>query len=135
MGKGRKHRSGWVLVGLAALAGCDGQDADRLVRLGRKAVDRVQAADAQGSLNGPLEALHGNLSGLTADARVSARLRWDKDLAGLPIEVSPGTGGDVRLSGTVPTFEQRQRAVGLANATVGVRNVIDELTAAGERGP
>jgi osmotically-inducible protein OsmY len=37
-------------------------------------------------------------------------------------------GGAVKLTGTVPSFEARQRAVSLARDTTGVSNVVDELT-------
>lgn len=129
MGKRGKGRRVWVLALAALTAGCDGQDAERLARLGRKAVAKVQAqtGDSPAGLSGPLQSIRGNLNELTLDAKVAARLRWDKDLEGAQVQVRTAGAGAVRLSGTVATLEQRQRAVGLARATVGVNDVIDEL--------
>lgn len=123
-----------VLACLVVLAGCDGQeDADRLARLGRKLVDRAQSqtTDGRGKLSGPLQSIRGNWNEMTLDARVSCRLRWDKELEGVAITVKTAGGGNVELHGTVTTLAQRQRAVALARATVGVTEVADRLTEAG----
>jgi osmotically-inducible protein OsmY len=54
-------------------------------------------------------------------------------LEGTSIQVVALADGTVKLTGTVPSFEARQRAVQLANSTTGVSKVIDELTEAGGR--
>ena len=58
--------------------------------------------------------------------RVTARLRWDKELDGSAIEViHVGTG--VELRGTVRNADQRRRAVMLAESTTAVEGVKDSL--------
>jgi osmotically-inducible protein OsmY len=57
---------------------------------------------------------------------VSARLSWDKSLAGVPVQVR-ANGGRVELHGTVPDLTQRRRAVELAESTAGVTEVVDAL--------
>jgi osmotically-inducible protein OsmY len=132
-----RDRGKWRWLACLALlvAGCDGQDADRLARIGRKAVDKleVQAGADTGHGADSLQSIRGGLGEFALDAKVSARLRWDKQLEGVSIQVGSVGGGAVKLSGTVPDFATRQRAVRLANTTSGVTQVIDELTEAGER--
>jgi len=132
-----RERGKWRwLACLALLAvGCDGQDADRLARIGRKAVDKIQAQAGADPGRGAdsLQSIRGGLGEFALDAKVSARLRWDKELEGTAIQVGSVGGGAVKLSGTVPSFEARQRAVQLAGSTSGVSKVIDELTEAGGR--
>jgi osmotically-inducible protein OsmY len=127
-GKGRRWR-GAALMALL-LAGCGAQDADRLALIGRKVLDRLQmqTGGARDRLPDSLQSIRGGLGEFALDAKVSARLRWDKGLEGTAIHVAALGGGTVKLSGTVPDLEARQRAVHLANSTSGVTKVIDELT-------
>jgi osmotically-inducible protein OsmY len=60
-------------------------------------------------------------------ARVDARLRWDKSLEGAHIEVR-ATSADIALRGTLRDESQRPRAVELAESTLGVDKVSDEMT-------
>jgi osmotically-inducible protein OsmY len=120
----------WLAVLALLAAGCDGQDADRLAKIGRKAADKlqVQAGADPGRASDSLLSIRGGIGEFALDAKVSARLRWDKQLEGTAIQVAAVGGGAVKLTGTVPSFEARQRAVQLANSTTGVNKVIDELT-------
>jgi hyperosmotically inducible periplasmic protein len=112
---------GLFLVG--PLAGCDRADGDRLARAGRRAALNVQAlvpertpfADA---INLPKNA--------TAVERVRARFQSDRSLGSLAIEIA-GSDGVVRLKGQIADQAIRQRAIDMAEATVGVEKVIDEL--------
>lgn len=105
---------------LLLAGGCKRQDTESLARVGRKVLGRAQTATA-----GFREKLDGlKLSSL--HDRVAHRLRWEKNLADIPIEVIV-TGNDVELKGTVKNFEQRTRAVELAEATVGVERVTASL--------
>ena len=63
---------------------------------------------------------------IAPDARVSLRLRWEKDLQNLNIQVQ-AKDGIVELKGKVADMAQRQRAVQVARSTLGVVDVIDEL--------
>jgi osmotically-inducible protein OsmY len=124
----------WLPAALAVgLCGCDGQDADRLTRLGRKAVDKLhsQTGGSPGEPGGPLQSIRGNLNDIALDAKVAARLRWDRDLEGAEVQVV-ARGSAVELRGSVADLRQRQRAVDLARSTVGVTEVIDRLIEAGE---
>ncbi len=127
----RKRTRLRCFVGLALLAaGCEGQDADRLARIGRKVADRLLAPGSYdpGRPADSLQSIRGGLGEFAVDAKVAARLRWDKELEGARIQVGAVGAGTVRLTGTVPSFEAHQRAVNLARATSGVNGVVDELT-------
>jgi len=60
--------------------------------------------------------------------RVYSRLRWDKALAQSAIDVDVEDDSSVVLRGRVDTVETRNRAVQLAEDTVGVEQVLDQLT-------
>lgn len=60
--------------------------------------------------------------------RVYSRLRWDKAFVNSAIDVDVKDDSSVVLRGRVDTVEARKRAVQLANDTVGVEQVLDELT-------
>jgi osmotically-inducible protein OsmY len=111
-----------ALLALGFLSGCDRQDGNRLARVGRKVADkaRVLVPDRVpfGTSVGP--------RGL-ADERVRERFRSDRYLAPQPIDVS-AEGNTIRLRGTVPESVLKRRAFEIADSTVGVEKVIDELT-------
>jgi hypothetical protein len=65
---------------------------------------------------------------LTVQGRVYGRLRWDKALANAPIEITVQNENVVTLSGTVADEAARMSAVKLAEDTVGVRKVVDNIT-------
>jgi osmotically-inducible protein OsmY len=117
-----------LLLGLLLLSGCQNKDADQLARLGTKLGQKVEAVFVGNSgrvaQNWPALPIH--LGEVALDARVSARLRWDKQLSGATIKVS-ADGGTVELQGKGLTLEQRRRAVELAESTAGVEKVTDKL--------
>lgn len=61
-------------------------------------------------------------------ARVYSRLHWDKALNSSDVTVNVPTPGTVLLSGNVPNTEAKSKAVKLAQETVGVSQVNDQLT-------
>jgi len=61
--------------------------------------------------------------------RVYARLHWDKALANAKIETEV-SNSVVTLRGTVPDAKAKAKAVELTNDTIGVNEVIDQLTIA-----
>jgi hypothetical protein len=67
---------------------------------------------------------------LSVRGRVYGRIRWDKALADQTIDIQAQEKDVVILSGVVPTEALRSRAVQLANETVGVRQVVDQMQVA-----
>ena len=62
--------------------------------------------------------------------RVYSRLRWDKQIATSQIDIEVQDEDVVALRGEVADAAAKRKAVQLANDTVGVARVIDELTIA-----
>jgi hypothetical protein len=60
------------------------------------------------------------------EARVTARLRWEKSLADASIQVIANEGG-IELKGKVTRVAQKKRAVELAESTTGVDRVTESL--------
>jgi hypothetical protein len=115
------------VLGLLLAAGCSRDDADGLARVGRKLQDRAEAlaSELQSIINL-------DLGGHTAlETRVLHRLRWDRTLADQAITVK-AQGSEVELHGTVADAAQKRRAVEIAESTVGVEKVIDQLRLADE---
>ena len=67
---------------------------------------------------------------MTVEARVYARLYWDKSLADALLKIEVKDEGVIVLKGSVPTAEAKHRALELAQSTVGVNQAIDELAVA-----
>jgi hyperosmotically inducible protein len=65
---------------------------------------------------------------LTVQGRVYGRLRWDKALEKAPIEISVQNESTVVLSGSVADESAHTTAVQLAQGTIGVGKVVDNLT-------
>jgi hyperosmotically inducible protein len=61
-------------------------------------------------------------------ARVYSRIHWDKMLVGSTLELEVRDDGTAVLRGAVPNKASKERAVVLARDTVGVTQVVDELT-------
>jgi osmotically-inducible protein OsmY len=116
-----------LLLALLPLAGCQARDADLLALACQRASQKIglSGGPARGTLHGTLR---GSLGETSLSARVESRLRWDKALAEYPIEVS-AAGGTVTLRGTLADAALRQRAEDVAQATVGVEKVVNELAA------
>jgi hypothetical protein len=111
------------------LGGCTSQDAAHLAQIGRQTAAKVGtlAGGPEGRLAVGWQAVHSQGGGTAAlEARVAARLRWEKTLAEIPLQIQ-ATGRVIELKGTVPTLAQRRRAVELAESTVGVERVVDAL--------
>jgi hypothetical protein len=126
------RRSALAVLAALFLAGCDGQDADRLARVGRKTNEKFHAltGGSQEKLSTGWLAVRANWDDVTLDTRVAARLRWDKALVNNKIEVT-ASDGVVELKGKVGDLIQRRRAVEIAQSTAGVNEVRDSLEVAG----
>jgi osmotically-inducible protein OsmY len=123
----------WYSLVVAILAcGCSSDDVDRLARVGRKAAAHAGAlaGTPEDQLTTGWQAVRTSWDELALDARVAARIRWDKGLEDVSVQVR-GSGGVVELRGTVPSLAQRRRAVELAETTVGVEKVVDEIQVPG----
>jgi osmotically-inducible protein OsmY len=123
----KPHPGRLVGMGLAlvVLGGCTSKDAEHLARIGQKTASRANGL-TNGQRMGSWQMVRSGVEEMTVDARVTARLRWDKDLHDAPIQVR-ASGGVVELSGTVQSLIQRRRAVELAERTAGVERVIDAI--------
>jgi BON domain len=128
MGNRRRRLVGWLLGGVVlCCCGCKEQDVDRLSRLGGKLNQKMSSLLAgNGPLTRGLSGVRLHWGAVAVDARVAARLNWDKSLEGLPIQVE-ADGAEVKLRGKVPDPAKRRRAVDLATSTIGVEKVADEM--------
>ena len=67
---------------------------------------------------------------LGVQGRVFSRLRWDKEIQTAKIDIEVRDTEVVVLRGTVPSAAVQQKAVKLAQDTVGVQEVVNELSVA-----
>ena len=116
-----------TLLAAAALlvtTGCVKQDTDILARVGKRALD--QGRDATSGLRTKLAAYlpATGSGGDSLEERVAQRLRSDKALQGIKIDVV-ANGAEIELKGSPTTDDQKRRATELAEATVGVEKVTD----------
>jgi osmotically-inducible protein OsmY len=118
-----------ILVGLfIVLVGTQFQasDGDKLAAVARLVGAKIRAAMPPAvSFAAPVDALRKELPTRPEEA-VRARLAVDKRLLGLNVVVL-GEEGGVRLRGVVPDDKARKTIVSLAQNTVGVERVMDEL--------
>jgi len=69
---------------------------------------------------------------LSVEGRVYGRLHWDKELADATIDIQVHDDHMVVLTGSVDSQSAKNKAVQLAQDTVGVKQVVDELTVPSE---
>jgi len=62
------------------------------------------------------------------ESRIYSRLHWDKSLNAASLELEVKGAGVAILRGTVPDAKARAKAVELTGDTVGVTEVVDQLT-------
>jgi osmotically-inducible protein OsmY len=111
--------------------GCGNQDTERLSRIARAAATKLESLGASNEqVNNVIGGLRGQAGDAALDARVSARIRWDRAMEGAHVQVH-ASGGQVELKGDVRDLVQKRRAVELANDTVGAETVVDQLTMPG----
>ncbi len=120
---------------LMFVSGCTRNDTDRLAKIGNILLDRMEESSNEFQKryleNVPVKE---NISNWRLASRVRRRLRTDKALANLSLEVK-AKGTIVELHGRIQSLGQRQRAVDLASSTIGVGTVRDQLRLGGEGGP
>jgi osmotically-inducible protein OsmY len=121
-----RNMSTFVLAGslvvLISSASARGQSVGQ--RIG-EAIDQVSSG-VQQAWQQVKEA--GNRMGV--EARVYARLRWDKAIHSATIDIEVPKAGTVVLKGSVPDAAAKKKAVELANDTIGVEQVVDQLAVA-----
>jgi hypothetical protein len=101
-------------------------DGDKLSAVTRIAAAKIRAAMPPAArIAAPVNALRNELP-VAVEDRVKGRLDADKSLTGVSFAVS-SDGGAVTLRGVVANAALRRRAVELAESTVGVERVVDEL--------
>ena len=101
-------------------------DGDKLAAASRLALGKVRnALPPAAKLSGPVNVIRRELPEGVED-RVKTRLEAEKGLDGVGFAVT-ADGGAVTLRGVCPTPAARKRAVEVANSTVGVDAVVDEL--------
>lgn len=101
-------------------------DGDKLASASRLTVRKVQGAmPPAASVAAPMDALRKEMP-TRADDAVRARLAADKRFVGVEFKVT-AEGNVVTLRGVVPDARVKRLAVGVAENTVGVEKVVDEL--------
>jgi hypothetical protein len=132
----------WLAVYLAPLglmlmpAGCEKEDPEHLANVARKVASRaeplVETVDSEWaqrfrtSPQAPPVPAALPIAELGVEARVSSRLRWEKSLSGVSIQVT-ASEGVIELKGKVANVAQKKRAVELAESTTGVDKVTESL--------
>jgi hypothetical protein len=113
-------------------SGCKARDGDLLTQVCRKTGEKLGALTG----NAPEQfshALRGTAGEASLAARVSNRLRWDRYLAKLNIEVETTAAGTVTLTGSVTDLSIKQRVLDLAKSTSGVEHVEDHMNMPAEK--
>jgi hypothetical protein len=87
-----------------------------------RGLDRLQGEVQEG-----WKALKQTVDRLGVEGRVYSRLRWDKEIATSTIDVDATDAGVVTLKGQVRSTAAKEKAVRLADDTVGVKRVVDLL--------
>ncbi len=102
---------------------------NRLHKIGQMTASKVQTASggSRSRLASTYNSIRGSLLETSLDSRVAVRLAWDRILGESPINVQMVSPGVVRLTGQVREPSQRQRAYDLAQSTVGVTQVLNEI--------
>jgi hypothetical protein len=116
-----------VLVG-SRFKASDGEKLAAVSRLSASKVRNVMPPAL--NLLAPVDALRKELPTRPEDA-VRARLSADKRFVGIEFKVT-AEGNVVTLRGVVPDARTKRLAVGVAEHTVGVERVVDELAAPAE---
>lgn len=125
------HRNVAIIVVIAGMALATSANSARGQSVGQRigeAIDQV-GSGVQQAWQQVKEA--GNRMGV--EARVYARLRWDKAVRSATIDIDVPKSGTVVLKGSVADAASKKKAVELANDTIGVEQVIDQLAIAPPR--
>lgn len=125
-----RGRIGCFLIGiLATTTGCEDPDREGIRKVGQLTHQRLRSTfpEVPLSCDGMREALRSGGPGSAVEVRVRTRLRSDKLLSELALEVRETEPGRVVLSGRVDGPQQKERALELARNTLDVEAVVDDL--------
>ncbi len=76
-----------------------------------------------------------NVHDMEIVSRIYSRLHWDKALATSTLELEVRPGGVAIVTGAVPDAAAKAKALNLTAETVGVAQVVDQLTISAPGGP
>jgi osmotically-inducible protein OsmY len=121
-----------ALAVVLLVSGCKARDGDLLAQVCRKTGQKLGAltGDAPEQLG---RTFRGSAGDASLAARVSNRIRWDRYLAKVSIEVETTAAGTVALTGQVSDLSLKQRIIDLAKSTSGVQHVEDRMTLPAEK--
>jgi len=125
---GNRTKNAAILTAVLCLAGCGSDDSEQLAKVARLSAAKVEdmTGGAPTKVAAGLDTMRANWNELALDVRVLLRLRWERDLQNVTIQVT-AKNGIVELRGNLHDMAQRQRAVQLARTTAGVVEVMDSL--------
>ena len=134
-----RRSRGWIVAELLALVGGLGmgmawaqQDQGPAEKAGSKLDDAGRSfkkglEDARDAVRDQFAKARSSVHNMDIASRVYGRLHWDKTLTTSTLDLDV-QGGIATLRGTVPDAKAKVKAVELAEDTVGVSKVIDQLT-------
>ncbi|NUQ66155.1 MAG: BON domain-containing protein [Pirellulales bacterium] len=122
---------GVAAIGALMASGARSQDGlgERVGQAVDRTVDQLgeEARDLAGRLREGFEKARAAVDRMSVEARVYARLHWDKDLAGAGFSIDVDQEGAAALNGTVASEAAKAKAGRLAEDTVGVARVVNNL--------
>jgi hypothetical protein len=115
-----------IIIAVFSMAGCNRSDGDRLARVGTRATKNLKAMIPERI---PISGSIGLTNGSEMENRVRQRFRSDRYLSSLSLEIICEENA-VRLKGQVDDPLLKRRASEIAESTIGVEKVIDEIVVA-----
>ena len=126
----------WRLVVVAGVISLCAVSATAQEGVGRRAGEKVdqaverlreEAKDVAGQMREGFVDARAMVERMGVTGRVYVRLHWDKALQDASISVDVAKDGRTTLRGTVASEEAKTKAAQLADDTIGVQRVVDEL--------
>ena len=124
-----------LAVALSAVALAGPQDPPKTIteKIKAKAGSAVTsikkgATNAEEAIREKFEQARAGVSKMGIEARVYARLHWEKALADAKIDLSAPSEGVIALTGVVADEKARAKALELTRDTIGVTQAVDKLT-------
>ncbi|WP_020468930.1 BON domain-containing protein [Zavarzinella formosa] len=114
-------RNTLLLFPVLLVIGCERTDGEKLVRIGQISTEKIREA-------APSRTPFGDIAPEASTVgRVRSRIKGDVYFQKSQVQVTEDEEG-IRLRGSVPSREHLERAGQLAQQTVGVNKVVNELT-------